>query len=159
VSTEVLLRLKQDAIFRWRYPDGIDPKAITVTIDGKKDAAGKVEGAYLHFGRQKAGAEIALSFALPARSEKITIGNEGFQQYEFDIDWLGDTVLAIKPNPKNGRSGYTRVTKSTIPSSYGGDGTGPIYQRSGWRRNGKPTQYNVATDRACRIDWYSLASL
>jgi hypothetical protein len=108
VSTEVLLRLKQDAIFRWRYPDGIDPKAITVTIDGKKDAAGKVEGAYLHFGRQKAGAEIALSFALPARSEKITIGNEGFQQYEFDIDWLGDTVLAIKPNPKNGRSGYPR---------------------------------------------------
>lgn len=151
----VHLRLKKDAILRWRYPSHVSPAS--VSVDSSEGVDGRVDGAFLDFGFQKAGTQIAVRFSLPEASESVVIGNQGAQQYRFQVDWRGDTILGIAPDPTNARTGYTGLMDRSMPTSYGDAGIGPIYQRQQWRKGNKPkTNYPVATNRRCYIDWYSL---
>jgi len=98
---------------------------------------------------------IEVTFPMPERSESIRVGNAGYQQYRFDLQWRGDTLLAVLPDPTNPSSGYTRLMDTRVHTSYGDRGIGPIYQRQGWSAGlvVTPAPLVVASPDE---DWYTL---
>jgi hypothetical protein len=69
-----------------------------------------------------------MSHPLPAKTETIFIGNEGFKQYEYEVTWKGDTVVACLGKTEYKR-GYTALMDAEVELFYGEEGPGPLYQR------------------------------
>jgi hypothetical protein len=65
---------------------------------------------------------------LPVKSEKIAIGNTGFQQYYYDVSWKGDTVTGINAHD-NEESGYSHINKTKVKVFSRNLGPGKLYQR------------------------------
>lgn len=154
----VIIRVKEDLTIRWRHPSHVAPSTITATASlSMQSLPWAKEGAFLNFGLLKAGTEITLNFPVPERTESVVIGNESGQKYHFEVRWAGDTVISIIPHAGNATTGYTRVMGRAMPTSYGNKGIGPIYQRVPWLEDFRLiSPYPVATEKECRIDWYSL---
>lgn len=127
------------------------------TLNELGDIGWEKEGSYINFGFQAAGWGIITKLPLSSKTERVVIGNYGLQQYKFDVDWIGDTVVGISPDLTNAKTGFTRVMDCLMPASYGDEGIGPIYRRSEWtKQSSLPDPYAVAPNRVCNIDWYSL---
>lgn len=153
-SGDLLIRMKKDASLRWRIPASID--LADITVNGTPAIDFPLDNGFLILGLQTSGTEIAIQFPLDEHTESVTIGNEGFAQYRFDVTWRGDTVTSIIPDPTNASTGYTRVMKCQTPTCFAHSGIGPIYQRRDWPRSRDgiaPADRKV--DRT-GIDWYSL---
>jgi hypothetical protein len=150
----VRLTVKQNCRLRWRRPAYCAPADVRVKVTGARLAAEPREQ-FLSFGNVPAGAVIELRFPLPERHSSVTIGNPGHQHYRFDVDWRGDTVLAIRPDPANPADAFTKLAKQRVTAYYNRQGPGPLYQRSSWTAGLKlkPAPSNVA---ATAVDWYRL---
>jgi hypothetical protein len=80
------------------------------------------------------------------------VGNEGFQQYAFEADWLGETVTAIRCDPANSKTGFSNMMKREVPLFYGSDAPGVMYQES------EPLESSIpgpCLDEG-KVDWYHL---
>jgi hypothetical protein len=153
---KVRITVRRDCTLRWRRPDHCPPEAVRVSTEPLGNHSNiQVEGAYLNLGPQSSGNTIELAFPLPERSERIVIGNAGFQQYEFHLHWRGDTVMSINPSPQNASAGFSRVMRKSVPTSYADRGRGPIYQRDKWASGLKVGLAQIPTTPS-KIDWYRL---
>ena len=151
----VRISVARACVLRWRCPSSCAPELVQVSASTGKGSGARVEGPYLNFGAKRPGDTMELTFPLGERSEGITVGNAGFQQYRFGLEWRGDTVLSVKPDPSNASSGFTRVMQRRMPTSYADAGIGPIYKRSEWLR-GLSVSPAVIPTAAPTIDWYQL---
>jgi len=98
---------------------------------------------------------IEITFPLTERTEWVTIGNKGFQQYRFNATWRGDTVMSMIPDPNNATTGHTNVDGCRSKTYYAETGPGPIYLRQDWKLGTRVSPAQVAT-APNHIDWYSL---
>jgi hypothetical protein len=150
----VRLTVKQDTKLRWRRPAYCSPGDVHVTGSGPEIGV-KPQGPYLDFGSVPAGTVIDLSFPLPQRLQSLTLGNRGFQQYRFDVDWRGDTVMAIRPDAANAADAFTKLMKKRVTAFYNREGPGPLYQRQGWSAALKVVPA-TSVSAAAAVDWYKL---
>ena len=111
-----------------RVPAFASAEQVTVGVNG---APGEVRlaGGYLTTTRLPAGAGLTLTYPLPAWTEPVTIGNEGFQGYKYELQWRGSTVMRVRPgeNPATGRS---HLMAEPVRLYYGSDGPHPLYERA-----------------------------
>ena len=147
----VILGLKKDCRLRWRVPSHC--ASGDLKISGVNSAMQPGPDHFLHFGPVAAGARIEITFPLPERTESVTIGNQGFQQYRFDVQWRGDTVTSISPDPANASTGRSRIMDRRTAVSYGDKGVGPIYQHRCETAEDPAAPLSAAP---VAIDWYSL---
>ena len=120
----VRIAVAQDVALRWRKPAYCTPGEVQVKCTTHRPDV-RADGPYLSFGRLPAGAVLDLSFPLPKRRKNITIGNEGFQQYQFQVDWRGDTVLGIKPDSSNPHDAFSKLMGKRVTAFYHGPAPGP----------------------------------
>ncbi|HEX7434041.1 MAG TPA: hypothetical protein VF326_10300 [Anaerolineaceae bacterium] len=151
----VRMTVARDCDLRWRRPAYCGPEDVRVQTSEGSSVRFIQDGPFLFFGHQSAGSVIEVTFPNPERAESITVGNAGYQQYRFDLQWRGDTLLAVLPDPTNPSSGYTRLMDTRVHTSYGDRGIGPIYQRQGWSAGlvVTPAPLVVASPD---VDWYTL---
>ncbi len=123
---ETRVTLKQACSVRLRLPECASE--VSLTVEGEP-ANWHREGLWAVLeGQLPAGARIVMSHPLPAKTETIFIGNEGFKQYEYEVTWKGDTVVACLGKTEHKR-GYTALMDAEVELFYGEDGPGPLYQR------------------------------
>ena len=151
---KVRILVKQDSTLRWRRPAYCSPHDIRITTNGPATTV-KPQEHFLSFGHVRAGTVIELIFPLPPRRQSVTIGNRGFQQYHFDVDWRGDTVMAVRPDPANPADAFTKLMNKRVPAFYNCKGPGPLYQRQGWVAGLKVKPATCVT-APTTVDWYRL---
>ena len=110
-----------------RAPDFVASGQLRANLDGEELPVRLVDG-YVRFDAIAAGATVEVSYPLPIRSEEVTIGNPGHQNYRYRVTWKGDTVVEVLPlgNPTGG---HTRLLDHPVRLYYGTEGPGPLYQR------------------------------
>lgn len=150
----VRISVSQDVALRWRKPAHCTLGDVHVKCTAHRPNV-QGDGPFLSFGRLPAGAVLDLSFPLPKRHENITIGNKGFQQYQFEVNWRGDTVLAIKPDPSNPTEAFSKLMGKRVASFYHCQGPGPLYQRDKWAQ-GLRAKPATCVSTTASIDWYKL---
>jgi hypothetical protein len=150
----VRIAMKRDADLRWRRPGHCAPGDVRVKSSGPSTAA-QADGPYLALGRQRSGTVLELTFPLPARHESLTIGNHGHQQYRFDVDWRGETVMGIRPDPANAVDARSDLAGKRVTAFYNRQGPGPLYQRQTWTE-GLAVAPAATVSAATGVDWYTL---
>jgi len=150
----VRISVARACVLRWRCPSSCAPELVQVSASTGKGSGARVEGPYLNFGAKRPGDTMELTFPLGERSEGITVGNAGFQQYRFGLRMARRHGPFGEAGPSNASSGFTRVMQRRMPTSYADAGIGPIYKRSEWLR-GSPSHPRNST-AAPTIDWYQL---
>jgi hypothetical protein len=151
------IEVNQECKLRFRVSPSVTDAEIRVSGKGQLMET-KHEGVFLTVDRVKAGDVLEVSFPLIAKTESITVGNKGFQQYNFTAQWKGDTIVAIQADPSNPTSGYSDVEKKRVPVWFGPEAPGLMYQRNDYRKC--PANVTVAetvVDQG-KIDWFSLKS-
>jgi hypothetical protein len=150
----VRITLKRDSDLRWRRPGHCAPSNVRIKSNGPSPSV-KAEGPFLSFGRQRTGTVLELTFPLPVQHQSITIGNHGYQQYAFDVDWKGETVMAIRPDPANPVDALSKLAGKRVTAFYNRQGPGPLYQRQSWSEGFVVTPA-LTVSAPTQIDWYSL---
>lgn len=150
----VQITLKRDSELRWRRPAHCAPSDVRIKSTSSSPSL-KAEGPFLAFGRQRTGTVLELTFPLPTRHQNITIGNHGFQQYHFDVDWKGETVMAIRPDPANPVDALSKLAGKRVTAFYNRQGPGPLYQRQSWSEGLAVTPASTVS-APTQVDWYSL---
>jgi hypothetical protein len=108
-----------------RVPGFTEPRAVTASWrEGPLEL--RVVGGYAVTEPLPAGAIVVFRYPLAERREEVTIGNEGFQQYRFTLQWRGSTVMRLTPgdNPSTGRS---HLMPEPVRLYYGAEGPHPLY--------------------------------
>lgn len=67
-------------------------------------------------------------YPLTEREERVGIGNEGFQQYEYAVSWRGSTVMRMVPGDNAG-TGRSHLMAAPVRLYYGQEGPHLLYQR------------------------------
>jgi hypothetical protein len=111
-----------------RIPDFTDKEDISVIVNNEIKSF-YVEGKYMFLGEISGGSKIEVEYPLPQKNETISIGNEGYQQYRYDISWLGDTVKSIKSHEDNPIRGYSHINKTKVKVFGREEGPGNLYRR------------------------------
>lgn len=111
-----------------RVPGCTSAADVVLQVNGHEERF-NVAGGYMHTRRLAPGDVACFAYPLPERSENVTIGNEGFQEYRYEAEWRGSTVLKMEPQagPSTGRS---HLMAESVPLYYGADGPHPLYQRA-----------------------------
>ncbi|NLG26407.1 MAG: hypothetical protein GX557_00725 [Chloroflexi bacterium] len=144
--------LHRPAALRVRLPEWLtDDSAVRLTRAGAVLPWRRV-GLYLDAGEQPADSPLALDYPLPVRTEGVTIGNPGYQQYGYSVTWKGDTVLEMAPASEMPTQGYSDFDEQRVPVYYGEEGPGRLYQREGYRREAAPRHLPLHEDRASSLD-------
>jgi hypothetical protein len=150
----VRITMKRDGDLRWRRPTHCRPGDVHIRSTGAAPS-GKADSHYLTLEKQRAGTVLDLTFPLPARHESITVGNPGHQQYRFDVDWRGETVMAIRPDPANAADALSNLAGRRVTAFYNRQGPGPLYQRQTWTE-GLAVTPAATVSAATEVDWYRL---
>jgi hypothetical protein len=150
----VRIAVQQDSNLRWRRPAYCTAGDVRVKA-GETKLPVQAQGPYLSFGHGPAGTVIELSLPLPKRRQSLTIGNHGYQQYRYDVDWRGDTVTAIRPDPANAVDAFTKLMNKRVTAFYNREGPGPLYRRQSWSA-GLEVQPAPAAVATAKVDWYKL---
>lgn len=150
----VRITMKRDSDLRWRRPGHCKPSDVRVKSTGSSPVV-KAEGPYLDFGKQRTGTVLELTFSLPVQHQNIVIGNHGHQQYSFDVDWRGETVMAIRPDLANPMDARSTLAGKRVTSFYNRKGPGPLYQRQSWSEGSVVTPASTVS-APMQVDWYTL---
>jgi hypothetical protein len=150
----VRIAIKRDVTLRWRPPSGCAPGSVRIKSSGPPPSP-RANGTYLEFGKQRSGTILELTFPLPEHRQVLTMGNAGHQQYRFEVEWRGDTVLAIRPDPENANDVWVQHAGQRRPSYYHTQGPGPLYQRRTWS-SGLAVTPASTVGKSAVVDWYAL---
>jgi hypothetical protein len=146
------IALKQDCKVRVRIPEFVMPEEMKASSNLGEIKA-KVWGNYLELGDRKSGEKIVVSYPLPVRDEEITIGNPGFQQYQYRVTWKGDTVVRMTPIGEQFKTGYSDFDKKPVEVFYGEEGPGRLYQRESMLQNVEPKPATLHEDDGALDFW------
>lgn len=149
IEGRVQILVKEGCELRFRIPERSGD--LQVSKNGNKHAV-RQEGEFAHAGELQPREVLDILFPLYRTTKDFQVGNEGFQQYAFEADWLGETVTAIRPDPANSKTGFSHVMKRKVPLFYGSDAPGLLYQAQ------EPLESNAPCpilDKGT-VDWYSL---
>jgi hypothetical protein len=91
-----------------------------------------VERGYLVLNELKPGEKLEIDFLRPQRTERVSIGNPGYQSYGFRVHWRGATVVKMEASEKNPSRGYNKIMKRETAIYMKGDVEHPLYQRKDW---------------------------
>jgi len=146
-----------DCQVRFRVSQDVQFKDVHTTLNGRNHKATQ-DGAFINAGKLKDGDVLEIKFPLPSRKEDFVIGNKGFQQYRFQAEWKGDTVVGITPDPGNAATGISRIKNNQVKLYYGSDAPGMIYQRNSYRTCPDDLSASAPAMDTGSIDWYSLGT-
>ena len=153
------IELDRDCDVRFRIPGSAPADSLVVLVESKARqyrASPEKKGRFLSIGGMLAGDSIEIRFAQPPRIENFTIGNPGCKKYQFEASWLGDTVVAMKPDPKNSKTGYSFIEGRQVRTFYSTNAIGKLYQRQSWLKPQQKVVPSPTTLDRQQIDWYSL---
>jgi len=149
------IQVNQNCKLRFRVSSSVRDSEIKTTIKGQPVTT-KRDGVFLTVDQVRAGDTLEVSFPLATKSENFTVGNKGFQQYNFTADWKGDTIVAMHADPKNPTTGFSHVMKERVPVWFGPEAPGLMYQRDDYKKdNANVTPSETVVDQG-KIDWFSL---
>ncbi len=130
--------LRRPAALRIRLPEWLrEDDRLRLSRDGAV-LPWRREGLYLDAGPQPAGSRVTLDYPLPHRTEAVTIGNPGHQQYAYRVAWKGDTVTAIEPASQMPGMGYSDFDEKPVRVYFGEEGPGRLYQREAYLSDETP---------------------
>jgi hypothetical protein len=149
------IRVNRDCKVRFRVSPSVPGHDIRTTCQGKPMAT-KREGVFLTIEQVKTGDVLEITFPLREKTEPFTVGNNGFQQYNFTAEWKGDTIVGMQADPANPKTGFSAVMKEPVPVWFGPDAPGLMYQRDACRKDHTDmTAAETVMDQG-KIDWFSL---
>lgn len=154
-----LIELRQDCQLRFRPGQDADPRQVKVNrnLNGRTEVITAVwQDGFVDLGSQTAGSVFEITLPLAVRREMITIGNPGYQKYQFEVTWKGDTVIAVQADPANPDMGYTELNQEYVKLFYGPNAIGPIYQRQHWLGDCPKVAPAKTVEVSDAIDWYRL---
>lgn len=151
-----VIELHQDRKVRMRVPG--DPPQVSFRHLTQQQQLQPIQhdGIFFDLGHLSAGTRLEVLFEQPERQERIHIGNEGYQQYAFDVTWRGETVLSIIPLPQNARQGRSHLMEQPVRLFYAEAGPGPLYQRTLYRQANASIEAAENSVDSAPIDWYRL---
>ncbi len=157
-DAHVKITLKKPAAFlRVRIPDRCRVDSLALSLNGEPCHSTKIVHGFIEMHSPAAGDVIELSLELLTEVETFSLSNPGHQSYQFEADWLGETVTEIRTDPGNPTSGYSRILKAPVLVFYGMDAPGMMYGHV------PPPAFTESPPAPAMddgiIDWYSLDAL
>ena len=144
--------LQRPATLRIRLPDGLrDDAAVRLSRDGAA-LPWRRDGLYLDAGPLPAGARVTLDYPLTRRTEEVTIGNPGREQYCYRVAWKGDSVTSIEPASEMPEMGYSDFDEKQVRIYFGEEGPGRLYQREAYLSDVAPRHAQPYEDHADALD-------
>ncbi len=145
----------RDCNVRFRVSPAVKDAEVRVTRNGNPVTPTR-DGVFLNVGKSAVGDVLEITFPQPVRSQDFTVGNKGFQQYNFTAEWKGDTVVAMKADPTNATTGFSHVMNERVPVWFGPDAPGLMYKREAYRKDRTDvTPSKTVMDNGV-IDWFRL---
>jgi len=129
-----------------RLPGFVETREVHVTANGRP-IPWRQEGWYAALPVQAGETKIGMRYPLPLRSGRISIGNEGYQHYDYKITWKGDTVVEVIPQTEL-TEGFSSVMGRKVRLYYGAEGPGPLYQREEMIQTDQAPREETAPSRA-----------
>jgi hypothetical protein len=128
VEGRVDVTLRVGASVALRTPGSVSARDVSLQVNGEPEGL-RVEGTYVLTRQLEPGDVACFTYPLAERTEAVSIGNEGSQQYGYLVQWRGSTVLKMEPQhgPSTGRS---HLMEHPVPLYYAADGPHPLYQRA-----------------------------
>jgi hypothetical protein len=147
--------VRKDCRVRFHVSSDTPASKVQATVAGQPVTLSEKNG-YLVADRVAAGQSLELTFPLVEKTEAFTIGNAGFQKYNFTAQWVGDTIVNMTADPSNADTGLSHIFKEHIPVYYREDAPGRMYQ--GRKSNLPENQVtpSATTKDTTTIDWYRL---
>jgi hypothetical protein len=149
----VQIEAKKRTKVRFRIPDR--SSHLRARLQGKERAL-RLSGGYADAGILQEGDSLEILFDFISQTKAFQIGNPGFQKYDFEADWYGETVLDIRPSPQNAAKGFSHVIKEQVPLYYHNKAPGLMYAGATAEKN-EPIPF-VSIKRGT-IDWYNFGEL
>ncbi len=112
-----------------RVPGFVKREDLAATVNGNRLDL-RFEGGYVVTPKLSPGDRVVFTYPLAEKTETISVGNEGFQQYDYAVKWRGSTVLGLEPG-ENATMGKSNLMAEPVRLYYGAEGPHPIYQREG----------------------------
>jgi hypothetical protein len=122
------IRLRQPLHLHVRLSEFVDARAVAVTVNGQKKEP-LIENGYLILHGLPAGTDVVVHYPLPVSEETVSVGNSGYQSYQYRIRWRGATVIAVTPVGEPPSFGYSDFERKKVACYYGAAGPSSLYQR------------------------------